>query len=56
MIRRQCPGCGKDWCSAVTSPWKCEGCSAELDDRNNKPLLERGDENAGSIKVRREEQ
>lgn len=56
MIRRQCPNCGKDWYSAVTSPWKCEGCGARLDDRYNKPLLEGRDENAGSIKVRREEQ
>lgn len=49
MIRRQCPNCGKDWYSAVTSPWKCEGCGAELDDRHNKPLLEeRRERNVGS--------
>ena len=56
MIRRQCPGCGASWYSAVEGPWICGKCGAELDDRHNKPLLERRDENAGSIKVRREEQ
>jgi len=48
MIRRQCPNCGKDWYSAVTSPWKCEGCGAELDDRHNKPLLEGRERDVGS--------
>ena len=56
MIRRQYPKCGKGWYSADTRPWRRESCGAELDDRNNKPPLERRDENAGSIKVRREEQ
>jgi len=54
MIRRQCPNCGKDWYSAYTGSWKCPECGRELDDSNN--VEERRDENAGSIKVRREEQ
>jgi tRNA(Ile2) C34 agmatinyltransferase TiaS len=41
MIRRQCPNCGKDWYSAVTKPWKCEGCGYMLDDRHNRELDER---------------
>lgn len=48
MIRRQCPQCGKDWYSAVTSPWKCGGCGAELDDRHNKPLLEGRERDVGN--------
>jgi len=41
MIRRQCPVCGENWYSAVTDPWKCEGCGAVLDDRHNRPLEEK---------------
>jgi ribosomal protein L37AE/L43A len=56
MIRRQCPGCGASWYSAVEGPWECEGCGAELDDRHQKPLLEeRRGENAGSIELHRQE-
>jgi len=39
MIRRTCPSCGKDWYSAVTSPWQCDDCGEVIDDENNKPLL-----------------
>ncbi len=56
MIHRQCPGCGESWYSAAEGPWACEKCGAALNDRHNKPLMERRNENADSIEVRREEQ
>ena len=43
MIRRQCPECGRVWCSEDTEPWPCGYCGTMLDDRHNRPLeLEKG--------------
>lgn len=41
MICRKCPKCGGEWFTADTFPRPCAYCGAMLDERHDRPLLDK---------------